>query len=327
MERPIGLIANPYAGKGLDLFDPILREIQRPAGRERIVYYIPDTLSRLSLALREMVQRHAVPLVMVYGGDGTLHKVVDSLLYDYSTQVISSLPLILPLGGGTMRAVFRWLGWRSKPVDIFQKAMRTPLDKLPIRKMRPLVITYFNEKKQREEKRFGFIFLIGAVSRIIRLYSSQGRSTENALKHLLAGISAGVFGWPRSHGRLIKPFEAAIAADGQAIVQLRTLSAICSVTNSLIFGVKPFRGTAESNQFYAVSYNIPAWLVALLLPIEVRGTYVPANNRFFNQPVFSFTVTPEEENVFCLDGDFFFNQPGKFIDIKLGPEIELISYF
>lgn len=330
MSYKIGVVANLRSGGGYDGFKPIKAEIEHL--RDRVFYHVTDSVTKISGALIALIETNKVDAIFVYGGDGTLHKVVDALIYEYGRGRISRIPPILPLGGGTQKALFQWLGWghglffHEKPIHIFRKALASPLEHLPLRQCRPLAITFVNREKGREETHYGFIFIMGALTRVIQLYDQRGKSVSAGLKHIGLASLASLTGFPRSHAELMYQFQAEQFADGKRLEHENPLAVVCSVTESLLFGVKPFIGTTESNQFYLASLAVPPILGAAMVPLMWRGK-VPRHPRFVNQPVFSYENTTESESVGFIDGDFFFMEPGSPIKVQLGPGISLISRF
>ncbi len=330
----VGIVANTKARSGYQGFAPIMDEIHARGWHEtRVFYCLPDSVSKLSHDLIELVEGHKVQLLFVYGGDGTLHKVIDILIYEQERGQIKTIPPIVTLGGGTQKALFQWLGWgkgvflHEPPLKIFRRVMAASFEHLPRRKMRPLAITFHNSRKGRVETHYGFIFIMGAMARVIQLYDAGGKSPLTGLKHIGFGIIGSLLRVPRSHAALTDQFQANQWADDVLLPRRDPLAVVCSVTHSLLFGIEPFRGSAESNQFYAASYAVPASILSALVPVEWRGTVVPPGDRFFNQPVFSFSVQPDHEGSFFVDGDFFFNTPGEKLTVSLGPELELVSHF
>jgi hypothetical protein len=324
------VIGNLRAGKGAAEFNPILSDIHLMGYGEYLSYYLPDSFTKLSEVLEKMILEDHVKVIYVYGGDGTIHKVIDILIYKLLNKEIPEIPLILPLGGGTQKAIFQWLGWglgRTKPIDIFRKAMETDFERLPRRKLRPLAITFFNTRKNRVETHYCFIFTIGAVNRVIEVYDRGHKSVLSGIGHTALGAFASVARWPKSHANLLYQMDAIVKVNGERLPRQDTLTVLCSVTESTLFGVEPFRGTAESNQFYTAAYAVPAAVVATMLPVLVRASFLPPGDRFFNEPVFNMEITPKTETSFFADGDFFYCKPGEPIRLELGPEIELVSRF
>lgn|GEM_PF-2106066 len=332
LER-VGVVANVRARSGYEGFLPIVCEIEDRGWGSRVFTCLPDSVSKLSVDLIELIMSKQVQVILVYGGDGTLHKIVDILIYELARGRIDRIPPLVPIGGGTQKALFQWLGWgrgiffHQSPLAIFRKVMLTQPEHFPARKMRPLAIEFHNERKGRRETHYGFIMIMGAMTRVIQLYDAEGKSPLSGLKHIGLGMLGSLTGWPRSHAAVVGQFKARMSADGQPLPRTDPLAVVFSVTESLLFGIEPFRGLAESNQFYAAAYCIPASLISSMVPIAWRATFVPPGDRFFNQPVFEFELTTVDERPIFVDGDFFWATPGEPIRIKLGPEIELVSSF
>jgi len=324
-----GIIANPLAGSGLKQLKPIIQLAQQPRYRNRVFFYITNSVGDIASVLRKAINEHKVKVLFIYGGDGTLHLVIDILIYELQQKNITEIPLIVTLGGGTMKAIHMWLGWKEKPIDIFKKVIDTPLDTLPQRKLQPLCVSLYNTEKKRAEVHYGFIFIIGAVNRVIEIYDKESHNVIGGLKHIFYGITSALSGLPRSHRAILHQFKARMTANHEPLPQDQPLSAICSITDSLIFGLTPLRGHRESNQFLCATYSIPAWLVVLMLPVVVRGSWVPRVDSFFNKPISHFSITPETESTFFLDGEFYHHQPGEEITISLDPssEIQMVSSF
>jgi len=329
-----GLVVNTRARGGLAGADPIRNEIERRGWTDtRVFDCIEDSVSKMSDGLISLVVEKEVQVIFAYGGDGTIHKIVDILIYEFARGRIPYIPPIVPVGGGTQKAIFQWLGWgqgtffSESPLTIFRRVMATPLDHLPIRKMRPLAITFHSFRKGRVETHYGFIFIVGAVTRVIQLYDQGGKSIMTGLKHIGLGMSASLLGVPASHRAVIGQFRAHQWADDVLLPRQDPLAVMCSVPRSSLFGIEPFLGMAESNQFYAASYAVPASILSALVPLLWRATWVPPGERFVNRPVFSFKVQPENERLIFIDGDLYEITPGEMISVDLGPEISLVSYF
>jgi len=328
MDIEYGVMVNPKAGKGYKQLAP-LHKLSRSRLYEDIMSFnMTNHVDEIKPTILKLINEYGVKFIFVFGGDGTAQKIVNIVIYEFLRGRIKYIPKIILLGGGTQKAIFQWLGWRKeKPEDIFQRVVQSPFEQLPLRKLRPLQITFTNADKNREETHYGFIFIMGAINRVIELYDSEGKSFLNGLKHVGLGAIASLIKVPRKHAKLIHQFKAKMSANNLLLPQNNPLSVVCSVTESLLFGIEPFVGRAESNQFYALCYSIPPWALSPLIPVTVRGSYVPPGDLFLNRPVFTFELTPEDERTFFIDGEFYNAEPGSPISIKLGPEIEMVSYF
>ncbi|OGF33834.1 hypothetical protein A2533_02815 [Candidatus Falkowbacteria bacterium RIFOXYD2_FULL_35_9] len=331
MQRDYGLIANPYARGGRKQLGPIER-LAKKKYRDTVSYHATNEISEISGTLIKLINQRKIKILFIFGGDGTIHKVIDILIYELLRGNIDRLPLILPIGGGTMEAVFQWLGWDDKPINIFRKGLEIDIDKIPIRKLRPLKITFWNADTDRLESHYGFFFIIGAVNRVIQLYDRQGKSVIGGIKHIVQGATAALTGLPPTHKHLLHQFDAKIFANGKILPQNKPLSIICSVCDSLLFGdkfygIKPYAGRAESNQFYCMCYSLPAWIPVAVLPFVMKGILVPKTDFTLNQPLFLLEATTKKEDSIFIDGDFYKIKPGETIKVEPGPEIEMGSFF
>ncbi|MCP4296915.1 MAG: hypothetical protein GY786_15035, partial [Proteobacteria bacterium] len=127
-----------------------------------------------------------------------------------------------------------------------------------MRKIKPLKITFHNSDDNNElQSRYGFIFIMGAVNRVIELYDTDNKSLPVGIKHVTLGALGSVTGYPKSHAKLVHQFKAKVLAKNKEIGHDNPLSIVASVTKSLLFGISPLTGNAENNQFYCGSYAIP----------------------------------------------------------------------
>jgi hypothetical protein len=331
-----GIIANSNAGlsnaeKNWSRLGLINRQVkminhtvQNP---DYITMIVTNDIADVSKAIVKLVGEKNVQVLFVFGGDGTLHRVLDIIFYEfYHTKNISRIPIIASLGGGTMLAVHSWLGWSRDSVEIFDTIINRNLVDLSVRKVWPLTIHFTPKGETSQEVRFGFMFVIGAIARVMREYDKE-RSILAGLKHFVFGASAGIFGWPESHNRLIDQFDAGIIADDDVIGHSRPLSVIASITDSLLFGIKPFRGRKTAGQFYFMSTDMTAKQLALHVPGLYRASYNPPEPILYNKPVTELVILPVEEGEFFLDGDFYFLEQGTKIFIKTAPCFTMVERF
>lgn len=338
----VAIIANLRArgGRAIKALHPIIRYTERKNQKKRFLIETPNDLSCMAESIIRVINEFEADLIVIFGGDGTLHRVVDKINYLYKTGEIKRKPPLAPIGGGTQESLLKWLGWSNPkddilkilglsklPYKIFTKIVNTPLDHLPLRKIKPLKITYNNAKENNElQDLYGFIFIMGAVNRIIELYDQDDKSLAVGLKHITLGALASITGYPKSHAHLVHQFKTKITGNGKEIQHDNPLTIIASVTKSLLFGIKPLQGHAESNQFYVGSYAIPAWMISLILPFFARAFYVPPTNQFYNKPVSQLSILAPNEGSFFTDGDIHYNQPGTIIILSVDEENEFVSF-
>lgn len=335
-----------------------------------ITHMFTNDVRDLSKTLIKLINEKEIKLLFVFGGDGSLHLVIDILLYEYhEAKRIKYLPIIASIGGGTMLAVHSWLGWEQRPFEIFKKIIFEDTETWAIRRIRPLAIVFTPRKEKLKSgeisakkevviektadndsekkadavngkiknelvKRFGFMFIMGAITRVIQLYDSDksSRSLTSGIKHFFAGMSGSILGWPESHKKVTSNFEADVYVNGRILPHANPMSIICCKNDSIMFGnkpysIKPFAGCAASNQFYFMSTSFSATQISMMVPLLYKGTFNPKIDSFVNMPVTNITIIPKEEGVFFLDGEFYFCEPGEDINIKTAPLIDLVQSF
>ncbi|MFH0779652.1 MAG: diacylglycerol kinase family protein [Parcubacteria group bacterium] len=355
----IGVIINPHAGpsRGRKEFN----SVQALACREMVPLFTTKDIDEIPDVLRKLLIAQKVKIVLVYGGDGTLREVVDFAIYKKSHETekakkIGKIPLIGSIGGGTQQAVHNWLGLEGSPSHLLKKILATPYEYLPTRKLKPLEISFVDESG-RKKIHWGFIFIMG-LAEIIEVYEKE-RSVLNGVKHFALAALASVTGLPLKYYRLVRQFNASLYANDNLLSIRKPIAIVCSVTDHLLYGIQPFHGRREFNQFYAASYQLSARSLVAMLPLIYRGAWIPGarlippyslphqvapsitpvfNHRFFskalpgadnffNQPVFNFSVVSPEKNQIFIDGELYKTELGSIISVKLGPDVQFVSAF
>src|SRR6266545_5877516 len=164
-QKEVALLCNPQAGGRWKVLAEVL-DSPEAKGVHRIV---TDEIDDVRGAIAGLGQR--VRLLCIYGGDGTIFRVINELLRDGA----GPLPQLAFLGGGTMNVTAAWCGMPSSPGEAFREVMRAyRTDRLLWREVPLLAVT------QREETRYGFTFGIGPLVRILERYEGGTKSRAHA---------------------------------------------------------------------------------------------------------------------------------------------------
>jgi hypothetical protein len=147
-EREIVLVCNPGAGGHWRELAGIL-DAEEAQHARRIV---TDEIDDITSSLRRF--RNSAKLVCVYGGDGTILKIINSIFPNKRDEA----PLLAFIGGGTMNVSARWCGWTQEPAVNFARVVRQFLEDRLLTRDVPLL-----EVTQGESQRFGFTFVAHAV--------------------------------------------------------------------------------------------------------------------------------------------------------------------
>ena len=149
--KDVVLLCNPRAGGRWRALADVLDSPEAKLAR-RIV---TDEIDDIQRAIADVGQR--IKLLCVYGGDGTIQRVIDDLLRPNGDPVETRhLPQLAILGGGTMNVTARWCGMRDEPGDNFRAVMRAyQADRLLYREVPLLAVTLGGKT------RYGFTFGAG----------------------------------------------------------------------------------------------------------------------------------------------------------------------
>ena len=110
----VALLCNPQAGGRWRVLADVL-DSEEAKSAHRIV---TDDIEDIREAIASLGQR--VQLLCIYGGDGTIYRVLNELLRDPAAPV----PRLAFLGGGTMNVTAAWCGMSRSPGENFRRVMR-----------------------------------------------------------------------------------------------------------------------------------------------------------------------------------------------------------
>lgn len=169
----VGLILNPHSriNKG-HVWE---QEAKVLLGKDRVcctrgVDEIPD-------ALAQLLDREAVTLLAISGGDGTVHHVLNALLtiwrrQQQETKETLTLPPILLLCGGTLNLVAHSLSIHGTPFALLKQFLETShrmrVGELLLHQQRILRLD-----SERWGVRFGFVFGSSLTARCLELYDDK----------------------------------------------------------------------------------------------------------------------------------------------------------
>jgi hypothetical protein len=222
---------------------------------------ITHTLAELDQAVADF-RAAAVPVLATLGGDGTLHHLADSLVRQYGD---ASIPIVLPLAGGTMNGVSRALGGGGSA----EAALRQALAALnsgasPPLKTRQLLRV---EDVTEGRTRYGFGFGAGLVVRAFQeYYRTPEPGLGAAISAALLPLRAALFG-----GRFYQRIQLELVVDGVSwLADPHTV--VASVTDDPLLWFRPFgRSLAGSDVFHFAATSMSPGQVAFRLWSIFRG--------------------------------------------------------
>lgn len=280
---------------------------------ENIKTYALTEIEEIELIIEKFSEQ--IRLLLVYGGDGTLFHIINSLL---KHRKFDDLPIIVPVGGGTMNRLRRWGLWIGEPVCNAKIALELFESKrLPHLSLRLLEVQWGESRCQ------AVTFVAGVPVRVMHKYSNFKTTPFIAGIFALGAVASGFIGWPRFFTNLYDQIEAKITVDGKKLPNSRYLVVIKDVLKQLIFFMEPYRGACAPNQSFSLAYAIDYRETAKKFLRLCFGRVPPEDERYFNQPTTEMTIEPQRSVPFTLDGEYFTAKTGEVITISPGPIVPI----
>lgn len=331
-DRDIVLICNPKAGgRWRELASILDSEEARHVRR-----IVTDSIDDIGPALSEL--GHTTQLVCIYGGDGTIHQVLDAMSKDGADQRLQ----LAFIGGGTMNVTAGWSGLNRSPSANFRDVVRAYRSGELMFKEVPLL-----ELRQAGDVRWGFTFGIGPIIRVLNAYESGSKGKLAAIGIVIKSLAATWSKLPSDFQPMLEEMDAEIWIDGEKLPYSRFSAVFCNVTGRINIAVEPFVKIRSRETFYCAAYAVSRREIAVMLPFLMRGR-LPLDPRSLLRPVStwkqialsylgrgSFPIDPRyvnetarvfeirtTENLYTLDGEIIRGN-GAPITVQLGPTLRL----
>jgi hypothetical protein len=331
--KEVALICNPRAGGRWRVLADVL-DSEEVRGVHRIV---TDEIEDIREAIAGLGQR--VRLLCIYGGDGTIYRVLNELLRDPTVP----LPRLAFLGGGTMNVTAARCGMSGSPGENVRRLMRAyRADRLLWRDIPLLAVT------QKDQTRYGFTFGLGPLVRILERYEAGTKSRAAAVALGLRSALGAVTGLPRADRPLLRELEAQITADGERLPYRRFAAVFANVTGAINPFVEPFVGERTRETFHFLAYAVSAAELALRAPLLARGrlpvdprsfldlvstwrraraavggTAFPTDPRYVNRQARRLGIETTETR-YTMDGEVLASVDPHF-DVRLGPTLQVAT--
>jgi diacylglycerol kinase family enzyme len=328
-------LCNPQAGgRWRTLADVLDSDEAKQAHR-----IVTDEIDDVREAIAGLGQR--VKLLCIYGGDGTIYRVINELLRNPKVPP----PRMALLGGGTMNVTSAWTGMRRAAGENFRQVIRDyAADRLLWREVPLVAIT------QKGQTQYGFTFGMGPLVRVLeRFENGANKSRAQAVVIGVKSAIGAVSRMPRDYQPMLRETEARLTVDGEVLPYERWAAVFTNTTGVINPFVAPFvaERTRESFHFlaYAVSSREFAVMAPLLargrLPIDPRSLLHPisawrqallslvgrgglaADPRYVNHPA-RHVVIETDEPYYTIDGEVFASSDRRF-EVRLGPTLHLAT--
>jgi diacylglycerol kinase family enzyme len=329
----VALLCNPLAGGRWRVLANVLDSDEARHVR-RIV---TDDIDDIRDAIAQLGRR--VGLLCIYGGDGTIYRVVNELLRGQA-----SAPPLAFLGGGTMNVTAAWCGMSRSPGANFRRVMRAyRADRLLWREVPLLAV------RQREHTHYGFTFGVGPLVRILDWYESGRKSRRRAVELGLRSVLGAVSGIRRAARPMLDELTAEITVDGERLPFDRFAALFANVTGVINPFVRPFTDERTRETFHLLAYAISVREFAMMAPLLARGLLpidprsllhpistwrqallsvvgrygLPSDPRYVNRPGHQLVVETEEPS-YTIDGEVLPSLDRRF-EVTLGPHLRVAT--
>jgi diacylglycerol kinase family enzyme len=270
--RDIMLLCNPRAGGRWKELATILDSPEA----QHVRWIVTDSIKDIGPALSSMGEK--TRLLCIYGGDGTIQRVLEELFAGRATDATPTLAFI---GGGTMNVTAAWCGWSREPGRNFRHVIKAYRAGRLLTKEVPLLAV-----RQAERTRLGFTFGLGPIVRVLDEYENSRKGISAALEVVAKAVSGAWLKIPRSYHDTLQPLEAEVIVDGERLPYRRFSALFCNTTGRLHIGVEPFVKQRTRDTLYYAAYAITRQEVVLWLPMLARGR-LPLDPKAFITPTAS----------------------------------------
>jgi hypothetical protein len=266
-EAEIILLCNPRAGGRWKELAAILDSPEA----QHVRRIVTDSVEDIAPALADLGRE--AKLLCVYGGDGTIQRVLDRLEPETSENVALAL-----LGGGTMNVTSRWCGFSGSPADNFRAVVRAYESHDLLFKEVPVLEVQRGDRTYR-----GFTFGMGPIIRVLDAYERGKKGKVAALTLGAKTAAAALFGVPSRQAELIDSMQAEVILDGEPLPDHEFSAVFANVTGQINPGVVPFVGARTRDSFHCAAYSVSARELTFALPMLMRG-WLPIDAGAFLRP-------------------------------------------
>ena len=312
MKARVGVLCNSDSGRVRSRMPEVRALCRRIAGAN---YVEVDGATMGGPLVAELLAQQPELLVVV-GGDGTLHAVLGQLLAPGRT---GPTPAVLAVPAGTTNMSALDLGVRGRPLAVLER-LRARLEQEAAASLpgRPRPILQVSGVAP--APLCGMFFGAGIIARGVEYFSSYVRTSgvtgELASGLVMARFLGALLGAGR--GDLTAPVYADI--DGMEGVAGRQafMAIIASVADRLLLGTRPYWGTGPGPIHATTVRAQPARLLASVLPVlRGRGASLRAQDGYASANVHSLAMNLE--GPFAIDGQMYAANGARVILGTAGP--------
>lgn len=332
--KDVALLCNPTAGgRWRVLADVLDSDEARTAHR-----IVTDEIEDVREAIAGLGKR--VKLVCIYGGDGTIYRVINELLRDPTVTP----PRLAFLGGGTMNVTAAWCGMGRAAGENFRQVIRAFIaDRLLWREVPLVTVT------QKGKTHYGFTFGLGPLVRVLERYEAGHKSRAKAVTVGVKSALAAVSRFSRDYQPVLREMDARITVDGQRLPYERWAALFANVTGVINPFVEPFAADRTLDSFHFLAYAVSSREFAMMAPLLARGRLpidprsllhpistwrqallalvgrggLQADPRYVNHPARHLVIETGEAH-YTIDGEVLPSIDERF-EVRLGPAVRVAT--
>ncbi len=309
----VGVLTNPRSGGN------------KKGGRavRKLLDGWPDAMHReafdpegISKALSDF-SRNGVELIVVNGGDGTVHA---SLTILGNEKIFDQPPLLSLLCAGTTSMLPRDVGVAGSPVAALQRVLewaKSTNKDIVVRSRSILRV------QRHSDALYGMFFGAGAICEGIRAFHNKDnpmgwRGQLMPMLTMLRLLLAIFF-------NKIPPFLNKTGLNGHQLEKRADLFVLTSTLERLFLGMRPYWGTEEGPLYYTAVSTKPKNFLRILLSLFGSGVsrHAKPENGYFSHNVEQ--VQLDIEGDFTLDGELYTPGDGPVTISSAGPALFLCS--
>jgi len=306
-----GIIVNPYA-RGNRRNPSRVERLRSIVGDDGVVFATAD-FDELDLRLRELHDRN-IEILAVCGGDGSFHHAIGRVIEIWGAD---SLPLLLPLRGGTINNLSRTIRARRRRAESMLAHVVKDYRRGKTHEVTHRDLIVINGEH------YGYIIGAGLVVNFLQLYYAGARPRPASAFWLLFTCGLSYYLGTSLIQGVVKPFDGDIVVDGER-VPFRSFSMfLASSVEHIGLGVKPFYLSARKRDFYHVlcGPSTPGQLLSRLYRF-FRGH--PANlDTLYDNMAQRVRVEFAEPQAFMINGDIY--DSVSILSMEPGPRVAVIS--
>ena len=258
--------------------------------------FAPDGFDALQEVL-QVLRQQEVQLLVVDGGDGTLHRVLTGVCHAWGD---APWPQFAILRSGTMNIVAASIGARGRPDQALRRLVHALREGHSLDKTRRWAL--------RVDDRLGFIFGNGIVARYLEVHYEGGGSPLNAARLLGLGALSALVGGPLSR-RLTRPWHGELVLDGASYGRRDWTAVAIGTVEQIGLGFRPFPDVAtHPGKAQVVQVGAGVGTLAMDLHNILLGRHL---QRPGNRTTLANTIELHGRDGldYMLDGDFYRGAP------------------